>query len=558
MNVVSSYRIDRQKDTRRQIESNDPELGKLTIDYYNYYPHDGNWERDGLGIGRNTHIKELHFASHLHSVVDRGQFEAFCRGLACNKSIEELSTWCSKLFGGEIFNNLTQFFEQNSNLHRLSVGNFGNAPNSVRLLSESLTKFSSLQEFECRCSKLRDNDIELLLQTLVGHSQLAKIDLTRNEVGGRGMAALAAMLVNPNSSLDDLVLEGCSLDDEGAVAFADALGRNSTLKKLNLDDNSNITATGWNAIFTQLQSPQPPLEDLVLYGNSIDDAAANLLGKALDSLSRLKVLKLGSNYDITTEGWQAIFDTLQSPRCMLQELVLFENGFTDEVVTHLSHSLANNCVLRHLDPSVNSEVTSSGWREFSAVLQNPNSALEKVDLGYNSIDDDALISFATSLVHNSKLKELILDEDSYEDINITIVGWAALSNVLCNKMSINATFNSNHTLQGIFDNKELDEPKLPSDLRALLQLNRENTKIEAARRKVIDVHFSGAFNMQPFVDMNVKEVPHAIAWMARDEHGSSLMYKFVRNTTFFLNVTNVGGGGTGPAANEPESKRQKL
>ena len=50
---------DRQKKARRQIESNDPDLTNLTINKNNYRPHDGDWERDGQGIGNNEHMKEL-------------------------------------------------------------------------------------------------------------------------------------------------------------------------------------------------------------------------------------------------------------------------------------------------------------------------------------------------------------------------------------------------------------------------------------------------------------------------------------------------------------------
>ena len=136
---------------------------------------------------------------------------------------------------------------------------------------------------------------------------------------------------------------------------------------------------------------------------------------------------------------------------------------------------------------------------------------------------------------------------------ITVTGWDAFSNALCNKTSIDATLNSNHTLQRFF-HQERHEAQLPTYLILLLRLNRELTKVEAARWKILQVHFSGAFNMQPFIDMDLKALPHAIAWMAKDNHGSSLTYKFVRNTTFFF---NVGSGGM-EAANEPEPKRQKT
>ena len=220
---------------------------------------------------------------------------------------------------------------------------------------------------------------------------------------------------------------------------------------------------------------------------------------------------------------------------MLQKLDLSDTDLSDEDVTYLANSLANNCVLRHLDLAVNSRVTEAGWRALSTVLQNHNSALEKVDIGYSSINDDALVSFEDSLMHNNKLKELILD--STEHINF--IRLEAFSNILCKQSSIDATFNSNHTLQKVFEYSVV-ESNLPSDLRALLQLNRENTKTEAARRKILQVHFSGSFNMQPFIDMDLTVLPHAVAWMARDEHGSSLLYQFVRNTTLFVDV-DVGG-----------------
>ena len=191
-----------------------------------------------------------------------------------------------------------------------------------------------------------------------------------------------------------------------------------------------------------------------------------------------------------------------------------------------------------MDLHYNAEVTSSGWRAISAVLQNPNSELEKLDLSCNVIGNDVLISFANSLAGNNKLKELFLDY--FEGpTSITNAGWEAFCRVLCNKSSIDSTFNSNHTLERITDpvNGEIDEAELPSDLQALLQLNRGSSKVEVARRKILDVHFSGGdISIQAFIGVDLKALPHAIAWMARDEYGSSLLYTFVRNTTFFLGV----------------------
>ena len=230
--------------------------------------------------------------------------------------------------------------------------------------------------------------------------------------------------------------------------------------------------------------------------------------------------------------------------------------FSDEEVTCLADSFADNCVLRFLQLATNSipeecpySITSSGWRAFSVILQNPNSALETVDLSSNlsSIDDDALAFFATALVQNNKVKEFFLNGTFP-----TNAGWVHLSNVLFDKSSIMGTYESNHSLQRVFE-YECDESWLPSDLKDLLQINRENTQTEAARRKILNVHFSDDFSMQPFIDMDLNALPHAIAWMARDAHGISLLYNFLRNTSLFVDV-----GGARKTGNEPESKRQRL
>ena len=438
---------------------------------------------------------------------------------------------------GGLLDTISPFFAQNSNIRRLRVSLRGRStPSSVQSLSTTLTGFNTLRVFDCRNSKIGDHDVEVIILALAGHSQLTKIDLSQSEVGGRALAALVG-LMNNNSSLADLDLWDCSIDDEGALIFVAALDRNSTLKKLNLRHNHDITNRGWRAIFTQLGSPQSSLEDVDLSGRSIiDDAAAVFLANVLTNGTNLKVLKLGSNYGITTEGWQALFVALQGPRCMLQELSLNNNGFNDEDVTYLANSLANNCVLRELDLSDNERVTASGWRTFSAVLQNPDSALEKINIRYISIGDDVLVLFVNSLVNNTKLRELLLD--GWVEEGVAPINWEALCNVLCNKSSIDATFNSNHTLQRVFHPTFAvsDDSQLPSDLRDLLQLNRGSTKFESARRKILKVHFSGDFSMQPFIDMDWKVLPHAVAWMARDEYGSSLLYQFVRNTGLFHDV----------------------
>ena len=157
----------------------------------------------------------------------------------------------------------------------------------------------------------------------------------------------------------------------------------------------------------------------------------------------------------------------------------------------------------------------------STVLHNPNTALEKLYLHANHIHDSVMImSFSDSLANNRRLKKL--DCGPFQD-RVTFRCHVAFTHILSNNSSILSTYHSNHTLEKLCS--ESDEEGLHENLRSLLQLNRVYSESQAAHLKIIKVHYSGLdIYMQFFVDMNLSALPHAIAWMARDDN----VYQFVR------------------------------
>ena len=131
-----------------------------------------------------------------------------------------------------------------------------------------------------------------------------------------------------------------------------------------------------------------------------------------------------------------------------------------------------------------------------------------------SLPNQAIISHADALASNSSLKELELDLCNYSS-GVTSEGYAALTRMLCNSSSIVSTYHSNHTTEKLCSLS--DECKLPEEVKTFLRLNKENSKSQAARIKIIKTHLSGCeINMQPFVNMELSIHPHANAWMARD------------------------------------------
>ena len=62
--------------------------------------------------------------------------------------------------------------------------------------------------------------------------------------------------------------------------------------------------------------------------------------------------------------------------------------------------------------------------------------------------------------------------------------------------------------------------------------HRENTKSQAARLKIIKTHFSEDFVIQPFIEMELNVLPHAISWMGRGGESNETnnhFYAFLRS-----------------------------
>ena len=150
--------------------------------------------------------------------------------------------------------------------------------------------------------------------------------------------------------------------------------------------------------------------------------------------------------DITISGWRAFIQPLRSCNCALEKVYLCDSYIKDEGVDALTNAPVNNSRLRLLDLGDNPNVTATGWLALSTLLRNPDSALELLDLGLHvSINDNVMISFADALANNSRLMNLGLS--NFDSNIISFDGWEAISHILCNKLSILSTYYSNHTLQ---------------------------------------------------------------------------------------------------------------
>ena len=85
------------------------------------------------------------------------------------------------------------------------------------------------------------------------NNTLKILSLTNNEVGDRGVKALAAAL-RINNTLMKLFLACNNIGDEGAISIRDALLTNGSLKYLDLDKNFRISEQTRNDITSTIRA----------------------------------------------------------------------------------------------------------------------------------------------------------------------------------------------------------------------------------------------------------------------------------------------------------------
>jgi len=472
----------------------------------------------------------------------------------------------------------------------------------VKVFKQSNSKLADLRLMSCQLS---DEEMEILCDGLMGNSTMKKLSLHGNkDIASAGWRALSNVIRHPNCNLLALDLHDTGIDNAGADKLGSALSRSSVkaldlswnksissagwqsllnhlsqslVKSLdlfinNIDDNSlalianissltslglmairSVTPEGWRSFFNSLQTRGTCLVKLDVSDNFIGNVNIDALGSLLSSMDMLKELNMNDmgshpNNDmrvsnaITSLGWQTLFNSLQDSNLNLVKLYIDDNQIDDEALQLLVLLVSSMTSLKDLRLSCNRLVTPTGWQALTGYMQSPNSALEELRLNGNKLNDDTVVTFARALAHNNTLHTLHLyqdpDEDDSDDEDdnelITDRGWDAVSTLLCNKTSIMDTYNSNHILQDLGCSPTID-------LLKSLALNKNKDKVEVARQKILQTHFSSeddtTSKMQEFLDMELQMMPAVIAWVGRQlpigwegkqVSGLSLLYNLMR------------------------------
>lgn len=259
-----------------------------------------------------------------------------------NSPLTEVTLKCYYL-GDKGAETLASLIEKHTSLKAVTLGHASLGFAGTAALTDALKKSPSLEAFRYYDSTGdHDREIKAMAEALGQNTSLKKVDLSWGPANIEGIKALAQAL-RKNGSLQKIHLNGLQVGDKGARIMATVLEGNSTLTKVDLSRNG-IHNRGAKAI-AEAMKKNSTVKKIRLSDNKIQDVGAKALAEALPS-STLTTLDLGWNH-IGDKGAKAFAEALRN-NPSLQTINLRGNKMTSEGSLAIAYALETNTNLRRL------------------------------------------------------------------------------------------------------------------------------------------------------------------------------------------------------------------
>jgi Leucine-rich repeat (LRR) protein len=210
---------------------------------------------------------------------------------------------------------------------------------------------TSIKELDISHNNLNDvESAEILRGILRSNKTITTLVLSGNHFGETtGAVECIADGLGSNSTLLNIDLSRCFLRNGGVSILAQTLGsRNTTIKKLTLDDNFILSGAGVGALL----DTSSHITDLDLQHNFIGNDGASLLARSLENNALPNLTRLYLSDDsIGDDGFIALILALKQNTSLLQLDLRYHGGygFNERTYVVLAESLPEIKVLQQLD-----------------------------------------------------------------------------------------------------------------------------------------------------------------------------------------------------------------
>mmetsp|Transcript_36330 Transcript_36330/g.77482 ORF Transcript_36330/g.77482 Transcript_36330/m.77482 type:complete len:628 (+) Transcript_36330:205-2088(+) len=240
-----------------------------------------------------------------------------------------------------------------------------------------------LRELNLQNNDINDEGIVVLTEAFSQNTILKDVDLSLNsDVTPSGWLRFSACLRSPSSSIELLDLSHNDIRDEVMGALGAALANNVTLRSIHFSSKVTrrhpVSASGWRSFFDSLRSSKSALQDLILRGCSIDEDGLIVIAEALNEDTRFKILDLSNNPQANAAAWRQFFAAcFRSSSSSLEGIFLCENFAYEEeandLMADLVGALERNETLEAIDLGENLSITEAGWSHFTKLLCDESS-----------------------------------------------------------------------------------------------------------------------------------------------------------------------------------------
>ncbi|CAN4113431.1 unnamed protein product [Withania somnifera] len=238
---------------------------------------------------------------------------------------------------------------EGSNLKYLNLSDNALGEKGVRAFGKLLRSQTNLEELFLMNDGISKEAARAVSELVRSTEKLKVLHFHNNMTGDEG-AVVIAEIVKRSPLLEDFRCSSTRVGCQGGSALCEALVMCSHLKKLDLRDNMFSPETG--LLLSKALSKHENLVEVYLSYLNLEDEGAIAVANALkDSAPSLSVFEMAGN-DITAEAAPAIASCIAAKQ-LLSKLSLAENELKDEGAIHIAEALQGLNHLIEVDISCN-------------------------------------------------------------------------------------------------------------------------------------------------------------------------------------------------------------
>lgn len=300
-------------------------LEKLQVEYCNLTAASCGPLASALRAKR--HFKEL---SVSNNEIGEAGARVLCRGLvdsACQLEVLKLENCGLTVASCE---DLCGVVAAKPSLQELDLGDNKLGDQGIAVLCSSLLQPSC----QIRVLWLWDCDITTagcrdLCGVVRAKPSLKEMSLAGNALGDEGARLLCESLLEPGCQLQSLWVKTCGFTAASCPHFSAMLAQNKHLQELQMSNNK-LGDAGVQGLCQGLREPGVALQVLCLGDCDVANGGCASLASLLLTNRSLRELDLSNNC-MDEQGIQRLLDSVEQPSCVLEQLVLYDIYWSEEM-----------------------------------------------------------------------------------------------------------------------------------------------------------------------------------------------------------------------------------